>query len=180
MPDQPIMCACGCGLLARRGRRYHDQHSAIKPWRPDPTCPQCGGAPYSWVLNHCAYQFHDENRDRRRAMKRRIMSEQVDRWTEYKRQRRADPKIRARMSVQSSAWSSANAERLRPAWDASRQVHRAIKQGILVRPTTCEECGITGVPIQAAHFNYARPLDVRWLCHRCHIHWDKADPKTLH
>src|SRR5215831_11268686 len=56
-------------------------------------------------------------------------------------------------------------------------VARALKRGELIRPSECEECGRGGV-IHAAHSDYARPLDVRWLCRRCHALWDRSDPKT--
>jgi hypothetical protein len=58
-------------------------------------------------------------------------------------------------------------------------VSRAIKRGDLVRPDACEECGVTGQLITAAHIDYAYPLNVRWLCRSCHNRWDKEDPKTL-
>jgi hypothetical protein len=62
---------------------------------------------------------------------------------------------------------------------ASSAVRRALQRGALVRPTTCEECRAADVAIEAAHHDYALPLDVRWLCRRCHRRWDKADPKLL-
>jgi len=52
-----------------------------------------------------------------------------------------------------------------------------IQAGHIVRPTTCEECGVTGRPIEGAHFNYDEPLRVRWLCRSCHRRWDKREPK---
>ena len=51
-----------------------------------------------------------------------------------------------------------------------------IQAGNIIRPTCCEQCGITG-RIEGAHFNYAEPLKVRWLCRSCHVRWDKAEPK---
>jgi len=54
-------------------------------------------------------------------------------------------------------------------------VERAIKKGTLVRPDGCSLCGIVPGPacdgrsgIHAHHESYDRPLDVRWLCVRCH------------
>lgn len=61
---------------------------------------------------------------------------------------------------------------------AGQAVRRALKRGYLVRPSTCEGCGKTAVPIEAAHADYANPLAVRWLCRSCHATWDKAKPKS--
>lgn len=49
----------------------------------------------------------------------------------------------------------------------------AIKRGILVRPSTCEECRARPrrkirAPISAHHPDYAKPLEVVWLCRSCH------------
>lgn len=58
---------------------------------------------------------------------------------------------------------------------ARATVHAAIKRGELVRPATCEECGGPGreyrdgrAGIHAHHDDYAKPLEVRWLCGNCH------------
>ncbi len=45
------------------------------------------------------------------------------------------------------------------------QVRDAVKRGDLVREP-CEECG--AMPTEGHHDDYSRPLDVRWLCVRCH------------
>jgi ribosomal protein S27AE len=52
------------------------------------------------------------------------------------------------------------------AWSrAHTMVHRAKKAGKLV-PTPCERCGAGKV--DAHHDDYAKPLQVRWLCRACH------------
>jgi hypothetical protein len=58
-------------------------------------------------------------------------------------------------------------------------VSRAIKKGLLTRPAECEECRKACKP-EAAHRDYARPLDVRWLCRSCHRRWDRAEPKSAY
>lgn len=59
--------------------------------------------------------------------------------------------------------------------EARRAVRAAIKSGVLVRPDTCEKCGqiparrVDGYSqIQAHHPDYDKPLDVEWLCCKCH------------
>jgi len=56
---------------------------------------------------------------------------------------------------------------------AIRRVHyivfRAIREGRLRRPDRCSECGQAKKRIVAHHENYFMPLDVTWLCCRCHF-----------
>ena len=59
---------------------------------------------------------------------------------------------------------------------AHRRVAYAVDTGRLVRPHQCDQCGAEG-KMEGAHSDYARPLDVRWLCRSCHVRWDAADPK---
>lgn len=63
---------------------------------------------------------------------------------------------------------------------AARRAHGLvnyyISAGKLVRPYCCSECGGTG-RIEAAHYDYSRPLLVRWLCRSCHSRWDHREPK---
>ena len=62
---------------------------------------------------------------------------------------------------------------------AGSLVKIAIKDGVLVRPEHCEECGLKRVPdrrgskIVAHHYDYNNPLAVRWLCHFCHRKWHR-------
>ena len=56
-----------------------------------------------------------------------------------------------------------------------RKVRQALKSGALVRPECCERCGVSPPRaldgrslIQAHHNDYSRPLDVEWLCTKCH------------
>ena len=52
--------------------------------------------------------------------------------------------------------------------NAVAEVGKAIKEGRLTRPHTCELCGGDHYT-QAHHWNgYDNPLDVWWLCFSCH------------
>ena len=48
---------------------------------------------------------------------------------------------------------------------ARRAVAYALRSGRLVRQP-CKECG--AVKVQAHHHDYSKPLDIEWLCFRCH------------
>lgn len=55
------------------------------------------------------------------------------------------------------------------------KVFYAVKTGKLVRPNFCSVCGAKGkrkkngnITIEAHHKDYAKPLDVVWLCDSCH------------
>lgn len=57
-----------------------------------------------------------------------------------------------------------NAEKQR----ARKTASRAIKIGRLVRPKTCQQCGIHACRIDGHHADYTQPLLIEWLCLRCH------------
>ena len=59
---------------------------------------------------------------------------------------------------------------------AHTAVRAAVRDGRLTRPSGCEQCGQVR-KIEAAHHDYDKPLEVRWLCVPCHRRWDKANPK---
>lgn len=62
---------------------------------------------------------------------------------------------------------------------AQKLVELRLRQGRIVRPDSCEECGDGGLnkggksKIQAHHCDYNKPLDVMWLCRKCHYEWHK-------
>ena len=69
--------------------------------------------------------------------------------------------------------------------DTYRIYHKALRDGILVRPMRCQECrvkayrALDGRPrIHGHHTDYSNPLDVVWLCTRCHrkVHADMPRP----
>lgn len=58
---------------------------------------------------------------------------------------------------------------------AQNKLEKAVQRGKILRPTSCERCGETPprfkngrTAIQAHHHDYSKPLDVHWLCQRCH------------
>lgn len=52
-------------------------------------------------------------------------------------------------------------------YHAHNLVASAVKRGILIKPNACELCGKAG-NIHGHHEDYAKPLDVVWVCALCH------------
>jgi len=59
---------------------------------------------------------------------------------------------------------------------SQRRVSYLISIGKLIRPALCEGCGAEG-KTEGAHYDYAEPERVKWLCRSCHSKWDWAEPK---
>jgi hypothetical protein len=60
-------------------------------------------------------------------------------------------------------WQKTNKEK----HNSHQKVHTAIKNGTLVRRENCEECG-KECKTEGHHEDYNKPLDVIWICRRCH------------
>lgn len=75
-------------------------------------------------------------------------------------------------------YMSENKEEVKIMSRARQRVYYAIKKGDLVRPDTCEWCK-TVTTIEAAHHDYEKPLDIKWLCRPCHAKWDYHEPKIM-
>ena len=76
------------------------------------------------------------------------------------------------------AWEQKNPEKRHAYWD----LHRALRRGLISRPSECEECGCTpGVNragqslIHAHHEDYDLPLVVKWLCASCHKRLERLE-----
>lgn len=60
---------------------------------------------------------------------------------------------------------------------ARRAVLRAVKSGKLVRQP-CIHCGATE-NVEGHHHDYSKPLDVRWVCFRCHREIEHGQKVTV-
>lgn len=53
---------------------------------------------------------------------------------------------------------------------AGSKVSQALRKGLLIKPANCQKCGSKPSPknLHAHHFDYDKPLDVIWVCWKCH------------
>lgn len=60
-------------------------------------------------------------------------------------------------------------------------VEKALKNGLLINPNKCEKCNVNNTfndgrtEIQAHHCDYDKPLNIVWLCQKCHHDWHKEN-----
>jgi hypothetical protein len=144
------------------------------PFRPQKrTCKPCESAALAERRQADPSKANDINRrtyarnpDLYRALNRRAVTTyraaNQESLTEKSRQRAVSPERK---------------ERYGAARRAQNTLKYHIDRGHIVRPDRCDECSEAG-PIEGAHADYSKPLDVRWLCQPCHRRWDAAEPKT--
>lgn len=67
-------------------------------------------------------------------------------------------------------WSRRSEARYPEKHRARRTLHEAVKRGRVVKPDSCEDCGqqFEKRLLHGHHEDYSKPLDVNWLCYRCH------------
>ena len=59
---------------------------------------------------------------------------------------------------------------------ARNAANRAVRDGVLEIKTECERCQATGY-LEKHHHDYDKPLEIEWLCLRCHYDEHKKDDK---
>ncbi len=96
-----------------------------------------------------------------RAAVRANYSKHREQYREYERARFQEPERRAYANAQSAKYCRENPGKSRARW----AVNNAIRDGRLFR-RPCEVCGASAA--EAHHDDYAKPLDVRWLCKKHH------------
>lgn len=52
-------------------------------------------------------------------------------------------------------------------YKARKEVHRALKKGVLEKAKSCRICGLEK-KLEAHHMDYTRPLEITWVCSLCH------------
>lgn len=100
-------------------------------------------------------------RDCVKARTRRHRSQNIDRIREYDRMRSRKPdRIALRLKTSADYIKNFPDRRI-----ATSAVYTAIKAGTLTA-LPCHFCG--KIKTEAHHHDYSKPLDVTWLCRKCH------------
>lgn len=143
-------CKCGCGAAVKPGKRYTVGHNRRT------TGKQSTAAVAAQKVRAAAARI--ERKDRAREISKLLRA-----GVTY-------AEIGSRFGI-----SRQRVEQIvSPLKYAARtRLTSALEKGRIERPDNCGECGTKG-PVDAHHDDYTRPLDVRWLCTRCHVAADKA------
>ena len=84
---------------------------------------------------------------------------------EYERMRNKTPERRRYLRQSAKRWAKDNPEKIK----AQNALNNAIRDGKkIVRPDKCEQCGRNADRIHGHHDDYSKPLEVEWLCVKCH------------
>ena len=104
----------------------------------------------------------------------------ADYYREYDKKRSMKPhRVEARKLYQNSEQGKAVINQIKSKWiernpikrSAHIMVGNAVRDGRIMKPSSCESCGISPKRLNGHHDDYARPLEVRWLCQSCHKKW---------
>jgi len=87
--------------------------------------------------------------------------------------------VKERNAARTKAWRAAHPDRV-AAWHgkhrganeeqtrAGWKLRRCVVSGQIRKPAACSSCETTG-SVEAHHEDYSRPLEVSWLCRKCHV-----------
>ena len=113
----------------------------------------------------------------RKALIRRNRAQNIDHYREYDHKRNMLPhRVKAREKYQKTDAGKASMRRSKDRWQKAnadkRAAHvilgNAVRDGRIEKPESCSECGATECRIHGHHEDYALPLEVKWVCQRCH------------
>lgn len=138
------------------------------------TCKICGTKSdaskfYAGVNNKC--------KECHKAMVRKNRAVKADYYRAYDAKRfQDDPRVKERhqryrkteAGVMSVRRSQKKWEEQNPNKKAAHVIlNNAVRDGRKLKPDKCESCGNCG-RIHGHHDDYTKPLDVKWLCQKCH------------
>ena len=139
-------------------------------------CKLCGADsdthPFYNGVNTLCKECHKKKVRENRALK-------ADYYRSYDAKRyQDDPRVKERhRHYQKSERGIASMAKSRRKWLSNNSdkraahiiVGNAVRDGRLGKPDHCSKCGQENTRIHGHHEDYTRPLDVIWLCQKCHV-----------
>jgi len=129
--------------------------------------------------------LRDKSRDRFQKNRKKYLKLGRDSYLKHKEEiakrrkiKRSSPEARKKENIRQKEWRKKNPKLYRSyikKWQQKnklkhcchQRVHRAIEDGVLIRSITCEKCNKKS-RTEGHHEDYHKPLDVIWLCRKCH------------
>jgi hypothetical protein len=119
------------------------------------------------------------DREKRLEQSKRCYYRNKDEIAKRRKIKRSSPESRKKEALRQKEWRNRNKEiygkyirdwqkRNREKINAHAKVHTAVKNGTLKRSLYCHECKTQKGKMEGHHKDYSRPLDVIWLCRKCH------------
>lgn len=104
----------------------------------------------------------------------------LDYYREYDKERAMRPdRVEARKLYQASDRGKEVLKKIHKRYAEKNPIKRAaqimvgnaVRDGRLNKPKHCESCNQSPKRLHGHHDDYAQPLNVRWLCPKCHKEW---------
>lgn len=131
--------ACtGCGVV-KNATEFFSRAASVDGLQP--CCKECDSQMRS--------QRYDENWDEERETRQR-----------YGR----NPQRKKKALESNRKYRQRNPQKM----SAHNAINNALRDGKIERPNYCSDCGLATSNLEAHHEDYSKPLDVEWLCTRCH------------
>lgn len=110
-----------------------------------------------------------DNPEKAREKARRRYARNPEKFLEFGKRYRQIHK--EKVNERLSNWRANNQEKTR----THSAVLQAMRTKAIMKPTDCECCGKQGVTLDGHHDDYAKPLEIRWLCRQCHNDWHRQN-----
>jgi len=175
--EPPVEKCCNTCARVKRFEDFHLNAGAKDGHRGE--CKEC----------HNTYKrtFRAAHPELCQARDRERRAQNAEHINKLRRARRLG--IKDWVNQQQRQWRASHPERVRffhlqqkerhpIKYAAQRQVTVAIKNGTLVQPDRCENCG-DGAAVVGHHCDYAFPMEVMWLCVICHTTWHRKNGAGL-